>query len=209
MSVAQFFKKSSLDTINKHMDNREQMKKWIAISEQQQLDESFLGFFRAMGTSTMAMGNAFFQLMKFIVPVAYSSGKNLGKIIDDVTQLVFEYYGKEDEPKVDGMTATPPSPETGLTKKPPMKTRLMAYLRQAGIDFDQDMEDMADQMDKVYNSTILRDPMKQQVFKNFVFETLPEIKDKMVRFLKAMVGPKLKTMDGPAGDDKESGMIQK
>ena len=51
--------------------------------------------------------------------------------------------------------------------------------------------------------------MKQQVFKNFVFETLPEIKDKMVRFLKAMVGPKLKTMDGPAGDDKESGMIQK
>jgi len=187
----------------KILNERDQMKRWIAISEQQQLEESFLGLFKAMGPVMLAVGNAFYQLMRFIIPVAVASGKNLGQIIDDVTQFIFEYYAKEKEPgKVDGMSATPPEQESGLTRKAPIGPRLMAYLKQRGIDFDEDMEAAADNMDKVFNSSILRDKGKQMLFKNFVTQTLPEMKDKIVRFLKAMAGPKVGLKDGPTGTDK-------
>lgn len=183
----------------KILNERDQMKRWIAISEQQQLEESFLGLFKAFGPVIRAFGTAFYQLMRFVIPVAYASGRNVGKIAEDLAQLVFDYYIKEKET---GIAKNFQGQETGMSRKPPIKNTLIAYLRQAGVEFDENMEAAAEQMDNIFNSSVLPDKMKQQVFKNFVTQTLPEIKDKIVRFLKAMAGPKVGLKDGPTGTDK-------
>tara|TARA_B100002019_G_scaffold244206_1_gene221115 strand:+ start:37 stop:765 length:729 start_codon:yes stop_codon:yes gene_type:complete len=195
------------------MNNNDQMKKWIAISEQQQLEESFLGLFKTFAEPIRQLAYGIYSLIRAIIATVGGGSKVAGPMLEDLLTLIFEHYKSQSKEPETGMTAQPISSPPATKPEPissppatkpepeerpiePLRNRLLPYLRQKSIEFDDEMLEMTKQIDKLY-ARFFSDPLKKTVFNNFMNKDFPEMKDKLVRFLKMMVGPKLQGKDAP------------
>ena len=184
------------------MNDHDQMKKWIAISEQQQLEESFLGLFKTFAEPIRQLAYGIYSLIRAIIATVGGGSKVAGPMLEDLLTLIFEHYKSQSKEPETGMTAQPISSPPATKPEPeerpiePLRNRLLPYLRQKSIEFDDEMLEMTKQIDKLY-ARFFSDPLKKTVFNNFMNKDFPEMKDKLVRFLKMMVGPKLQGKDAP------------